>query len=118
MITGTIAAAGLPVIGLDVAGTSGTAIIDTGFNGGPKLPIGRPSLVNARFICRNRSSLAAGPIIEGDTSLAGFPCDRRVSIAGAIFADHDGILSGGHLLREHGPEINDLAQAVRSERVI
>jgi predicted aspartyl protease len=118
VITGSITAEGLPVISLDVAGTTWTAIVDTGFNGDLELPIRLQPLVNARFICRNRSLLAAGQIIEEDTYIVEFPFDVQICLAEATFADHDEILIGGHLLREHCLEINYPAQTVRLERVI
>lgn len=117
MIAGSISADDLPVICLDVAGTFWTAIIDTGFNGDLELPNRLRPLVNPRFICRNRSLLAAGQIIEEDTYIVEYPFDGQISLAEATFADHDEILIGGHLLREHCLEIDYPAQSVRLERV-
>jgi predicted aspartyl protease len=117
VITGSITPDGVPVVMLLVAGTSWPAIIDTGFNGDPELPGRLQPFVNARFICRNRSSLAAGQIIEEDTYVVDFPFDGQTSLAEATFADHDEILIGTHLLREYRLEIDIPSQAVRLERV-
>jgi hypothetical protein len=62
--------------------------------------------------------LAAGQIIEEPTYIVEFPFDGQVYLAEATFADHDEILIGGHLLREHCLEINYPARTVRLERVI
>ena len=118
MITGSLTPDGVPVIRIDVAGTSWTAIIDTGFNGDLELPSRLQPLVNARFICRNRSLLAAGQIIEEDTYAVDFPFDGQVRLAEATFAAHDEILIGTHLLREHRLEIDFPAGTVRLERAI
>ena len=69
MITGSVTPEGIPVVTLTLAGESWTAIIDTGFNGDLELPGRLQPFVNARFLCRNRSLLAAGQIIEEDSYL-------------------------------------------------
>ena len=48
MITGSITPDGVPVVTPTVAGTTWTAIIDTGFNGDLELPSGLQPFVNAQ----------------------------------------------------------------------
>ena len=117
MITGSITPDGVPVVMLSVAGTSWPAIIDTGFNGNLELPVRMQPFVNARFICRNRSLLAAGQIIEEDTYVVHLPFDGQVCLAETTFTDQDEILIGTHLLREYRLEMDFPAQTVRLERV-
>jgi hypothetical protein len=73
--------------------------------------------VNARFICRNRSLLAAGQIIDEDTYVVDFPFDGETRLAEATFAGHDEILIGTHFLREYRLEVDCPARTVRLERV-
>ena len=117
MIAGSITPDGVPVVMLSVAGTSWPAIIDTDFNGDLELPGSLQPFVNARFICRNRSLLAAGQIIEEDTYVVDFPFDGRSDLAETTFTDQAEILIGTHLLRDYRLEMDFPAQTVRLERV-
>lgn len=118
MITGAITTEGVPVVAMMLAGEAWTAIIDTGFNGDLELPSRLKPSVNARFLCRNLSLLAAGQLIEEDSFLVDFPFDGRILLAEATFAGHDEILIGTHLLRDYRLEMDFPAQTVRLERVI
>jgi len=64
VIVGSIASEGVPIILVTVAGTSWPAIIDTGFNGDLELPANLLPFVNARFLRRNGSLLAAGQTVS------------------------------------------------------
>lgn len=118
MITGSVTPDGIPVIALTLAGESWRAILDTGFNGDLELPGRLQPFVNARFLCRNRSLLAAGQIIEEDSHLVDLAFDGETRLAEATFAAHDEILIGTHLLRGFRLEIDFPAQTVRWERVV
>ncbi len=103
---------------LTLARESWTAFIDTGFNGELELPSRLRPFVDAQFICRNRSLLAAGQIIEEDTYVVDFPFDGQTCLAEATFAGHDEILIGTHLLREYRLEMDFPARTLRLERVV
>ena len=59
MIQGVISEDGLPVIEVEAGGERWRAIIDTGFNGELELPERLQSHVNAQFVGRVTSLLAA-----------------------------------------------------------
>ena len=67
MIEGEITAEGVPAVLIAIAGRSWPAIVDTGFNADLGLPTSLQPFVNKRFLCRNRSLLAAGQIVEEDS---------------------------------------------------
>jgi predicted aspartyl protease len=101
---------------LMVGGATWRAIIDTGFNGDLELPARLRPSVNARFICRSRSLLAGGQIIEEDTYVVDFPFDGQVCPAEATFVGHDEVLIGTHLLRDYRLEVDFPARTVQLER--
>jgi predicted aspartyl protease len=117
VILGAIDADGVPVVIIPVAGGSWPAIIDTGFNGDLELPNSLHPFVNARFLCRNRSLLAAGQTVEEDTYLVEFPFDGQICVAEATFVPRGDILIGTHLLRQYLLEVDFPAQTVQLERV-
>lgn len=57
--------------------------------------------MNARFIGRATSLLAANQRIEEDVYLVDFPFNGRMATAQATFTDADGILIGTGMLREY-----------------
>jgi predicted aspartyl protease len=113
VIVGAITPDGVPVVIVSVAGHSWSAIIDTGFNGDLELPATLQPFVNARFLCRNRSFLAAGQIIEEDSYLVDFPFDGQTQIAEATFVAGSEILIGTHMLREYRLVIDFPARTLR-----
>ena len=118
MILGTIEEAdGVPTVLISLAGRLWPAIIDTGFNGDLELPMGLLPLVNARFLCREPSYLAAGQVVDEDTYLVDFPFDGQIYAAEATFVPSDSLLIGTNLLRDHFLELDFPAQTVRLERV-
>ena len=78
MIRGIVSDDGVPVIGLVLGGRTWSAIIDTGFNGYLELPERLRPYVNARFIGRLESALAAGQSIVEDNYQVEFPFEDRV----------------------------------------
>jgi predicted aspartyl protease len=116
VIEGVITAEGVPVVLIALEGESWAAIIDTGFNGDLELPTSLQPFVNARFLCRNRSLLAAGQIIEEDSYLVDFPFDGQTEIAEATFVPGREILVGTHLLRQHQLTIDFPAGTLRLDR--
>jgi predicted aspartyl protease len=113
VIEGVITPGGVPVIPITIHGQSWSAIIDTGFNGDLELPTSLQPFLNARFLCRNRSLLAAGQIVEEDSYLVDFPFDGRIELAEATFAPGEELLIGTHLLRRHVLTIDFPAQTLR-----
>jgi len=118
VIVGAITPEGLPVIILAIGGSSWPAIIDTGFNGDLELPASLQLLLNARFLCRNRSLLAAGQIIEEDSYLVDFPFDGLTLVAEATFVPGGEILIGTHLLRQYSLLIEFPARTLQLNRAI
>lgn len=116
MIDGVISAEGVPVILIALAGTSWPAIIDTGFNGDVELPVSLQPYVNARFLCRNRSLLAAGQVIEEDSYLVDFPFDGQTELVEASFNPGGDVLIGTHLLRRYHLTIDFPARTLRLDR--
>src|SRR6202011_5720345 len=74
---GIITEDGVPAIVVDVGSQRSRAIIDTGFNGELELPERLRSHVNAQFVGRATSLLAANQRIEEDVFLVDFPFDGR-----------------------------------------
>lgn len=105
-MVGEVTAEGVTVVRWEVGGQLWQAILDTGFNGDLELPERLRPLVNARFICRIRSFLAAGQLVEEDSYLVDFPFDGQVVTAEATFVGGDEILIGTHLLRQYLLEID------------
>jgi predicted aspartyl protease len=98
VIEGTIAEDGVPVIEVEMGGRW-RAIMDTGFNGDLELPARLRPDVNAQFVGRASSLLAANVQIEEDVFLVDFPFDGRTVRAQATFAEGDDILIGTGLLK-------------------
>lgn len=105
MIRGAVTADGVPKVRLSVAGTTFAAIVDTGFNGDLEIPLTLRDLLDARYVARSTSLLAAGQTVE-DVYSVQFPFDGRTVEAYATFVPGKEILIGTHLLQEHRLEID------------
>ncbi len=77
MIDGSVTDDGVPAIDVQVGNQPWQAIIDTGFNGELELPERLRSHVNAQFVGRTTSLLAANQRLEEDVFLVDFPFDGR-----------------------------------------
>src|SRR5207248_6636537 len=88
------------------------AIIDTGFNGALELPERLRSHVNALFVGRATSLLAANQRIEEDVYLVDFPFDGRTVRAQTTFVDGMEILIGTRMLRDYRLQIDFPARSV------
>jgi predicted aspartyl protease len=108
---------GEPVVLLTVGGRSFPALIDTGFNGDLELPEQVRPLVNARFLLREPSLLAAGQLVEEDIYEVEFPFDGSTVSAEASFAPGGMILLGTRLLRHYRLNVDFPARTVLLERV-
>ncbi len=117
MIVGSITAEGVPVVGLSLAGSLWSANVATGFNGDLELPASMQTFVNARFLCRSRSLLAVGQIVEEHTYLVDFPFDGQTYLAEATFVTGSEILIGTHLLTGHRLDANFHTRQLLLERV-
>ncbi len=91
-------------------------MIDTGFNGELELPERLRSNVNAQFVGRLTSLLAADQRIEEDLYLVDFPFDGRIVRVQATFVTGDEILIGTEMLGDYRLEIDFPAQTVSLER--
>lgn len=116
MIEGTVTDDGVPTIMIEVASGRCQAIIDTGFNGELELPERLRPHVNARFVGRVTSLLAANQRIEEDVYLVDFPFDGQKVKAQATFVGGDEILVGTRLLRMYRLRIDFPAGIVILER--
>jgi clan AA aspartic protease len=116
LIEGSVCDDGVPVIDVEVAGTSWRAIIDTGFNGELELPERLREHSNARMVGRVTSILAANQRVEEDVYLVDFPFDGATVRVQATFVDGDEILVGTRLLRGHRLRIDFPAKTVTIER--
>ncbi len=112
MIEGIVSEDGVPVIELDVGGQRWQAIIDTGFNGELELPERLRSHLNARFIGRAVSLLAANQRVQEDAFLVDFPFDGRTVRVQATFVDGNEILIGTRMLRDYRLRIDFPARTV------
>ena len=117
MIEGIITGEGVPAITVDVGRQRCQAIIDTGFNGELELPERLRAHVNAQFVGRAISLLAANQGVEEEVFLVDFPFDGRMLRAQATFVDGDEILIGTRLLRDSRLWIDFPAQTLSIERV-
>jgi clan AA aspartic protease len=115
VITGTVTDDGVPTVVLEVAGQSLLAVIDTGFNGDLELPEDLLPHVNARYIGRMTSALAAGHRVEEDVYLVDFPFDGETVHAEATFVKNGEILIGTGMLRQFRLEIHFPAGTVLIE---
>lgn len=116
MIGGIVSDEGVPVIDTQIAGKHWQAIIDTGFNGEMDLPQDLRSHVNAQFVGRVASLLAANQRIEEDVFLVDFPFDGELRRVQATFVDGQEILVGTGLLRAYRLRIDFPAQTVALEK--
>jgi clan AA aspartic protease len=105
LIAGIVAENGVPAINIEFGGRSWLAIIDTGFNGELELPARLEGQLNAEFVGRLTSLLAANQRIEEDVYLVDFPFDGNTVRAEATFVDGEEILIGTGMLREYRLEI-------------
>jgi predicted aspartyl protease len=117
VIIGTVNIDHVPMIMLNVNGRTWPALIDTGFNGDLELPDDLRLPVNARFVGRMRSLLAAGQVIEEDIYEVDFPFDGQMVIAEATFVPGSEILIGTHFIRRYRLEVNFVTQTVFLEQV-
>lgn len=115
MIQGVVTGDGVPAIQIQVGGRLWRAIVDTGFNGDLELPERLRSHVNAQFIGRTTSLLAANQQVEEDVYLVDFPFDGHVTRAQATLVDGDEILIGTRMLREYRLQIDFRAATVLIE---
>lgn len=92
------------------------AIIDTGFNGELELPEQLRPHVNAQFVGRATSMLAANQRIEEDVYLVDFQFDCRMTRVQATFAVGDHVLIGTRMLRDYRLQVDFPAGTVVIER--
>ncbi|MEX2138175.1 MAG: hypothetical protein WD894_02855 [Pirellulales bacterium] len=116
MILGTVSADGVPTINLDVAGQTFSAIVDTGFNGDLELPLELRDLLNARYVGKLTSVLAAGQRIQEDVYRLDFPFDGREVTVNVTFAAGSEILIGTRLLKQYQLEINSKMRTLLLDR--
>ena len=116
MIAGRVSEDGVPVITLEVAGHSCSAIIDTGFNGDLELPNALRGKLNDQSVGRLRSALAGGRIIEEDAYSIEFPFDGHTYQAIATFVPDPQILIGTNLLRHYRLQVGFASRTVSLER--
>lgn len=117
MISGTVTEEGIPVIEMEVGGERWRAIVDSGFNGELELPEQLRSKVNARYVGRATSLLAAHQRIEEDIFLVDIPFAGRPVKAQATFVDGDEILIGTGMLWNHELRINFPSRRVEIDGV-
>ncbi|HUE72807.1 MAG TPA: hypothetical protein VMP01_18115 [Pirellulaceae bacterium] len=116
MILGSVTADGVPTIVLSIGGSDWIGVVDTGFNGDLELPLALKDAVNARFLCRIRSLLAAGQIIEEDNYLVDLIFDELLVTAEATFTDSSELLIGTGLVRSYRLVIDFPKQTLRLEK--
>ena len=113
---GIVTEDGVPAIEVEAGGERWQAIIDTGFNGELELPERLRSHVNAQFVGRVTSLLAANQSAEEDVYLVDFYFDCNSVRVQATFVEGDEILIGTGMLQDHRLHIDFPAQAVTVER--
>ena len=118
MITGVITDEDVPFVYFELGSRSWPAIVDTGFNGELELPNSLRPLVNAEYVGRVTSLLAANQRIEEDIFLVDFPFDGRIIRAQATFVDGNEILMGTGMLQEYRLFDDFPAQRVIIEKAI
>jgi predicted aspartyl protease len=101
LIEGVITQDDVPAIEMEIGNQPWLAIVDTGFNGDLELPERLRSHVNARFVGRVTSMLAANQLIEEDVFLVDFRFDGRILAAQATFGEGNESLIGTGMLREY-----------------
>ena len=98
MIEGTVTNDGVPTIRVDIDNCQWQAVIDTGFNGALELPERLRTRLNAEFVGRVTSLLAANQEIRENAFLVDFPFDGETLRVQATFVDGDEILIGTRIL--------------------
>jgi len=116
LIDGIITDDGVPAIGVQVGNQRWQAIIDTGFNGDLELPEQLRSHVNAQFVGRLTSLLAANQQTEENVFLVDFPFDGRTVRAQATFVDGGEILIGTGMLGDYRLQIDFPARTVAIDK--
>jgi clan AA aspartic protease len=100
-IAGIITEDGVPAIEVEAGGERWQAIIDTGFNGELELPERLRFQVNAQFVGRLTSLLAANQRVEEDVYLVDFYFHGNRVRVQATFVDGDEILIGTRMLQDY-----------------
>jgi predicted aspartyl protease len=103
-------------IEVEVGSRRWRAIVDTGFNGDLELPERLRFDLNAQFVGRATSLLAANQQIEEDLYLVDFPFDGRVVRAQATFVDGDELLIGTGVLQDYRLQVDFPAKTVFIEK--
>jgi predicted aspartyl protease len=116
LIAGIITEDGVPAIEVEAGGEWWQAIIDTGFNGELELPERLRLHVNAQFVGRLTSLLAANQRVEEDVCLVDFYFDGDWVRVQATFVDGDEILIGTRMLQDYRLRIDFPARAMAVER--
>lgn len=116
MIQGVVTEHGVPAIDVEIGSQRWHAIIDTGFNGELELPERLRPHVNAQFVGRAISLLAANQRIEEDVYLVDFPFDGRTVRVQATLAGGDQVLIGTGMLREYRLQVDFPAGTVGLEK--
>lgn len=118
MIPGEVDPGGIPYVNLPLAGRTGRAVVDSGFNGDLELPLPLRKQLDCTFAGPVMSYLAAGQAIEEDGYVVRLPFDGDLVSAETTFVDGDEILIGTRLLRDHVLTIDFPARTVRIERAV
>lgn len=116
MIVGIITEDDVPAVDIEVGSQFWQAIIDAGFNGELELPQRLRPLVNAQFVGRVTSLLAANQRVEEEVFLVDFPFDGRTVRTEATFVDSKEMLIGTRMLRNHRLHIDFPARTVIIEK--
>lgn len=117
MIAGIVTDDDTPIVKLEIAGETWTAIVDTGFNGDFELPGALQSMLPHERMGQTFSNLAGGQQILEDAFLVEVHFDGEPVLAEVTFVPGDQILIGTRVLRGHRLEIDFPAQTLRLERV-
>ena len=118
MIQGYVNSQGVPMIDVQIQGTSWIAVIDTGFNGDLEMPEVLFQVVPSIFIGSVGVQLGGGQYVEEDTYFIDFPFDGEIIQAEATFAVTNEILIGTKLLRNYRLEIDFVAKTVLLEKLV
>ena len=116
MIAGIVTDDGAQAISVQVGNRRWQAIIDTGFNGKLELPERLRSQVNAQFVGRTTSLLAANQRVEEDVFLVDFPFDGRTVRVQATFVNGEEILIGTGMLKDYRLRIDFPARTVAIDK--
>jgi predicted aspartyl protease len=116
-MTGEVDGRGTPVIRLDIAGQTWTAIIDTGFDGFVHLPSVLASEFKSRLWGEADVTLSNGQIVRQKLFILEFPFDGELQTVRASFGPGHEVLIGTQLLAAYRVEINFATRAVLLEKV-